>query len=52
MREREREMTMRERERERLKFRELRLLFEVESSLRTTSSISEGNSANFAFTEN
>ena len=30
----------RERERERLKFRELSLLFEVESSLRTTSSIS------------
>ena len=29
-----------ERERERLKFRELSLLFEVESSLRTTSSIS------------
>ena len=29
----------RERERERLKFRELSLLFEVESSLRTTSSI-------------
>ena len=42
MRERERE-----RERERLKFREPSLLFEVESSLRTTSSISGENRVGF-----